>query len=137
MQCRNGGRSKNLERHTEVECLEADLTITRIFALTIILRRACVPPIFDNIGKALYPTYSSVPNRSAGGKIFWKINKRAVQNKTVQGEFLFKIDERACTSIHYTRVVPPVLQYDEHPWILDAVGSSQIFFPTQNLERAY
>jgi hypothetical protein len=38
------------------------------------------------------------------GELFLKINKRADQNKAVQGKFFLKINKRACTSIRYTRV---------------------------------
>ena len=39
------------------------------------------------------------------GQFSLKNNKRADQNKAVQGDFFLKIDKRACTSIRYTRVV--------------------------------
>ena len=65
-----------------------------------------------------FNTYSNVPNRRVGqnkraGQIpihmqeginvqkefFLKNNKRADQNKAVQGRFFLKIDKHACTSI--------------------------------------
>ena len=40
----------------------------------------------EHMGTVEIFTYSSVPNRRAGGNFFLKINKRVDQNKTVQGE---------------------------------------------------
>ena len=47
-------------------------------------------------------------------EFFLKVNKRADQNKAVQGEFFLKINKCACTSIRYTRVADAISTFFGH-----------------------
>ena len=50
---------------------------------------------------------------------------------------IFLLNTKACLIVQKRGLMKECIGKDSMPKLLDVVGSSQIFIPTQNLERAY